>query len=73
MFKEFFMKKAVEKQMAGVPKDQQEKMMELVTKNPELFQKMAVEVKAEMDKGKDQMAAVMEVGKKYQDELKKLM
>ncbi len=59
--------------MAGVPKDQQEKMMELVTKNPELFQKMAVEVKAEMDKGKDQMAAVMEVGKKYQDELKKLM
>jgi len=68
MFKDFFIKKALENQMAGVPEDQKEKMIEVVQKNPELFKKMA-----EMDKGKDQMAAVMEVGKKYQTELKELM
>jgi len=73
MFKEYFIKKAVEKQMKDVPKAEQEKIMELITKNPELFQKMAVEIKAEMDNGKDQMAAVMEVGKRYQEDLKKLM
>jgi len=73
MFKEFFIKKAIEKQMTGVPKEQQKKMMELITKNPELFQKMAVEIKVEMDNGKDQISAVLSVGKRYQEDLKKLI
>jgi 3-methyladenine DNA glycosylase AlkC len=73
MFKEFFIRKTIEKQMKDVPKEEQDKMIELVSQNPELFQKMALEIKAEMDKGKDQMTATMEAGKRHEEELKKLI
>lgn len=61
------------KQMQGVSQDEQDKMMKLVQSNPELFQKIAVEVQEKMKQGKDQMAATMEVAQKYQDQLKNAM
>ena len=44
--------------------------MKLVTENPELFQKIALEIQTKMKEGKDQMTASMEVMGKYQSELK---
>lgn len=72
MIKEFLMRKMLESKMKGVPKEEQDKMISLITKNPELFQKIAVEVKAKMDGGMDQMKASMEVMKNYESELKQL-
>lgn len=72
MIKEFLMRKMLEKQLKNVPKEEQEKMVSMITKNPELFQKIAVEVKAKVDSGKDQMTATMEVMKNYESELRAL-
>ena len=66
------MRKMLERQLKNVPKDQQDKMIEMVTKNPELFQKIATEVKAKTDGGMDQMKATMQVMKNYEAELRKI-
>lgn len=71
--KDFLMRKMMAKQMQGVPQNEQEKMIKLVQENPELFQKIAMEVQEKMKGGKDQMAATMEVVQKYQDEIKKVL
>lgn len=73
MFKNFLMRKLLEKQMKGVPKDQQEQLMGMLEKDPELFTKIATEMQAEMKKGKDQMSAAMAVLPKYQARLQELM
>ncbi len=73
MIKDFLMKKMLKSQMKGMPEAEQEKMIKLVTENPELFQKIAVETQAKMKEGKDQMAAAMEVMQAHQEELKKIM
>jgi len=73
MIKNFLMKQMLKKQMKDVPEAEQEKMFSMVEKNPELFQKIALEIQSEMKAGKDQMSATMMVTKKYQDELKNLM
>ena len=73
MLKEFLMKKMLKSQMKGIPEAEQDKIIAMVSKNPELFQKIAVEVKAEMDKGVEQQAATMKILQKYQNELKGIM
>lgn len=70
--KDFFMRKMLASQMKGVPQAEQDKVFEMIQKNPELFQKIALEVQTEMKNGKDQMSATMSVVKKYEAELKKL-
>ena len=57
----------------GVSGGEQEKLMQLVEKNPELFEKIAKETQLKMkNEGKSQMTAAMEVMKKHQGELQKL-
>lgn len=69
--KDFLIKKAAERQLKDMPKEQQEMIMKLLENNPDLFMKMSKEVEHKIKKeGKDQMLAMMEVGKKYQKELK---
>jgi len=70
MFKNFLLKKMLRNQ--GVPEGQIDMFISMMEKNPELFKKIAEEIKAKMDGGKDQQSASMEVMQKYQDELKKL-
>ena len=61
-------------QMKGVPVEQQEQMLNMIEKNPDLFQKIGAEVQEKMQKeGKDQMAAAMEVMQKHKDQLQGLM
>jgi len=67
--KTFLMKKLLKSKMQGVLQDQQDKMIAAIEKNPQLFQKIAMEVQEKMKGGKDQMAATMEVMQKYQSEL----
>lgn len=69
MIKEFLMRKMIESKLKNVSKEDQEKMIQLVTKNPELFQKIAEEAQA---KG-GSMDATMEVMKKYENDLKGLI
>jgi hypothetical protein len=72
--KTFFLKKMLASKMKGVPQSEQDKIFELIEKNPDLFQKIGVEVQEKMQKeGKDQMAAAMEVMQKYKDQLQGLL
>ncbi|MBU1558021.1 hypothetical protein KKC45_03605, partial [Patescibacteria group bacterium] len=71
--KEMLMRKMIKAKMKDVPEAEQDKMIKLVTENPELFQKIGLEVQAKMKEGKDQMAATMEVMQAHQDELKGIM
>jgi hypothetical protein len=70
--KEFFMKKMLSSQMKGVSQEDQNKVFNMLEKNPELFQKIAIEVQEEMKKGINQMQATMTVVKRHEAELKKL-
>ncbi len=69
MIKDFFVKKMLESQLKGLPKDQQELIQKAVANNPQLFEKIAKETEAQVKAGKNQMYAAFEVMKKYQKEL----
>ena len=70
MFKNFLLKKMLRTQ--GVPENQIDMVIGMMEKNPELFKKIAEEIKAKIDGGMDQQTAAMQVMQKHQDELKKL-
>jgi len=70
MFQNFLLRKMLRTQ--GVPEAQIEMFVTIIDKNPELFKKIADEIKIQVDQGKDQQLAAMEVMKKYEEELKKL-
>ena len=60
--------------MKGVPQAEQDKIFDMIEKNPDLFQKIGAEVQEKMQKeGKDQMVAAMEVMQKHKDLLQGLM
>ena len=71
MFQNFLLKKTLRKQ--GVPEAQIDMFIKMMEKNPELFQKIAMETKAKIDSGMDQQSASFEVMKKYEAELRKLV
>ena len=73
--KEFFVRKMLASQLkkSGLPEAQQQKIIEAMMKNPELFEKIAKEIKELEKQGKNQTFANMEVMKKYQNELRDLM
>lgn len=71
--KDFLLRKIIKSKLKDVPEAEQERIITLVEKNPELFQKIAMEAQEKMRGGKDQMAAMMEVMQKYQKELKEIM
>lgn len=71
--KDFLLRKMIKAKMKGVPEAEQERLISMVEKNPELFQKIATEAQEKMKGGQDQMAATMEVMKKYEKELKEIL
>lgn len=72
--KDFFIRKLAERQLKDVPPEQREVIMRLIERNPDLFVKMSKEVEHKIkQEGKDQMLAMMEVGKKYQKELREAL
>ncbi len=71
--KTFLMKHAIKSQMKGVPKEQQDMMMGAIEKDPQFFENIAKEIEQKVKEGKSKTAASMEVMRKHQDELRKLM
>lgn len=71
--KNFMLKQMLKSKMKGVPPDQQEMMMKLVEENPEFFKKIGDEIKQKQKEGKGETEATMEVMRKHQHELQKLM
>lgn len=68
--KDFALKKMMDKK--GVPQGQRDMILGMMEKNPELFEKIQKEIKQKQKEGKGEMAASMEVMRKYQAELQKL-
>ena len=71
MFKNFLLKKMLRTQ--GVPEAQIDMVINMMEKNPELFKKIAEEIQVKIKGGMDQQSASMEIMKKYEVELKKLV
>ncbi len=72
--KNFAIKKALETQMKNVPEDQKRMIMEMLEKDPVLFEKIAKEIQAELKvNGNNQMAAASKVLPKYQKEILTIM
>ena len=72
-FKNFLLRQALKAKMKDVPKAEQERIITMMEKNPDLFKKISDEVKKKMKGGQSEMAATMVVMRKYQAELQKLM
>lgn len=74
MLKNFFTRQLLKRQMKDVPKEEQERIITMVEKNPDLFKKISEEIEHRVKKGgEDQMKASIEVMKKYQKELQEIM
>lgn len=71
MFQNFILKQMLKKQ--GVPPEQIDLLLRAMNKKPELFKKIAEEVKKEIDSGKDQQQAAMEIFSKHKDELSEVL
>jgi len=69
----FVMKQMIKRQLKNVPKDQQDKIMNAIEKDPQFFTKIAKEVEEKTKSGVDQQTAAMSVMMKYKDEIGKLM
>ena len=68
--KSFAVKKLLQTQLKNAPPEQKEMIMGLLESNPELLEKIAREMQAELkSNGNNQMAAAMKVLPKYQKEL----
>lgn len=73
MLGNFMLKQMMASKLKDVPKDQQELLLKMVEKNPELFKKIVLEIQAKMKEGKEQQAAMFEVLQLYRKELETLM
>jgi hypothetical protein len=72
--KNLAIKKVLESQMKNVPEDQKQMIMEMLEKDPGLFEKIAKEIQAELKtNGNNQMAAAAKVLPKYQREILAIM
>lgn len=63
----------MERQLKSLPPAQRDAIMKAVEANPDFFNAMAKEIEAMKKAGKTEMAASMEVMRKHQGELQKLM
>lgn len=73
MIQKFLVRQALKMKMKDVPQEQQDQILALVEKNPDLFKKIGEEVDRRVKGGENQMKASMEVMKKYREELAGLM
>jgi len=72
-FKNLMFKQMLKSQLKNVPKEQQEKVISAIEKNPQFFEDIAKKVDQKVKEGKDQMSATMEVMRENQEELRKMM
>lgn len=73
MLKDFILKKLIQSKLKGLPKDQQDMIMAVVSENPDLFKKIGNEVKAKTKAGMNEQMAMMQVMREHQGELQKIL
>lgn len=71
--KNFLTEKLVRAKMKNLPKAQQDMFIKLIEENPEFFKQISEEVKALTKTGVSEMTATMQVMRRHQAELQKLM
>ena len=72
--KQFALKKVLQSQMKDAPPEQQKMILEMIEKDPDLFEKIAKEMQSELKRnGNNQMAAAMKVLPKFQKEIMSAM
>jgi len=72
--KNYAVTKLVQSQMKGVPVEQQQMIIEMLEKDPKLFEQIAKEIQAELKvNGNNQMQAAMKVLPKYQQQIMAVM
>jgi len=67
------MKQMLKRQMKDIPAAEQEKMFNIIEKNPDFFGSIAMKVQEKMKTGKDQFTATMEVMKEHEAELRTII
>jgi len=67
--KDFFIKKLIKSQAPDISENDVDRMFEIFNQNPELFKKIAAEIKEKTVEGKNQMSATLEVMEKYKGEI----
>jgi hypothetical protein len=73
MFKEFLMKKMIERQLKDVPAEQRDMIFKAFEKDPDFFMRLAAEADQKTKGGMDKMVAAQKVFAAHADELKKLL
>ena len=71
--KDFLIKKLVRAKMKGLPKDQQDMIIALVSEHPEFFKKIQSEIETKKKSGQNEQMAMMQVMREHQAEIQKLM
>ena len=71
--KGFLTKKMLESQLKHMPEEQRKLFMRMFEENPDLFEKIAKEVKEKKKSGQDEMLAAASVMRKYQPEMQQLL
>ncbi len=69
----FLMKAMLKRQLAQLPKEQQEMIITMIEKNPKLFEKISEEIKVKIKNGIPKQTASMSVFMSPKDEIQKLM
>ncbi len=73
MFKEFLMRKLLERQLAQIPVEQRDMILAAFEKDPDFFARLAAEVETKTKSGMSQMDAARKVFEQHGDEMRKLM
>lgn len=72
--KQYALKKVLESQMKDAPPEQKQMILEMIEKDPALFEKIAKEMQEELKRnGNNQMAAAMKVLPRFQKEIMNVM
>lgn len=73
MFKQFLMKKMIERQLKDVAPEQRDMIFKAFEKDPDLFMRLAAEAEEKTKSGMSQMDAAQKVFAAHADELRKLL
>ena len=71
--KNFLMKQALKAQLKNLPEAQREQVLQIVEKNPKLFETIAKEIEQKTKAGMDKNLATISVMRAHQKELQGLM
>lgn len=63
----------LKRQMKNLPPEQQQMILDMIEKNPDLFAKIGKEVEKRTKEGQNQMYATMQVMQEFKDELQEMM